>query len=59
MAIVLRRVATKRPRSIEMMAQMLQAEWLAFPREQLERMYDSMPERLKQIRKKKGGNTDY
>jgi len=59
MAIVLRRVGKRKPRSIKQMRLFLQQEWLAVSKEELEHLYASMPERLRQIRAKKGGTTKY
>jgi len=59
MATVLKRVAARKPRSIEQMREFLAEKWLAVTPAELEALYDSMGDRLKQVRAKKGGNTDY
>lgn len=57
MATVLGRVYDHKPKNIEQLKTFLIDEWNAVTPEELEHRYASLPGILKQIRRKKGGNT--
>jgi hypothetical protein len=61
MAIALKRLAARRPkpRSLEETFQTLQEEWMSLDEVDCAALWSSMPERLRECRAKKGGNTSY